>query len=165
MTSFTPGPEMSRQFRDALGRFATGVTVVTVATPTGPLGITANSFASVSLDPPLILWCPAKVSMRHDALAGADHFALHVIGEDQKHIARGFSRAGDAFGQCDWKTGAHDVPLIENCPVRFECQTQARIDGGDHTIMLGRVLRVTTTKSEPLVFLNGHYGRFAQETR
>jgi len=160
MNSFTPGPQTARDFRDALGRFATGVTVVTVDTPTGPMGITANSFASVSLDPPLVLWCPAKVSHRHDALVAPDHFALHVMGQDQRDIAHGFSKSGDIFAQCDWKTGPHNVPLINGCPARFECTTQHRIDGGDHTILLARVSRVTTTDTPPLVFLGGTFGAF-----
>ncbi len=164
MQDFYPGPDTARTFRDALGAFATGVTVVTVNTARGPMGITANSFSSVSLDPPLILWCPAKISRRHDALVQPDHFALHVMGVDQRAIAHGFSRRGNAFDLCDWEVNAHDVPLIRHCPARFECRTVNRIDGGDHTILLARVTRACTTDVKPLVFLQGAYGAFRPET-
>lgn len=159
--SFTPGPNQTRALRAAFGRFATGVTVVTTASAHGPLGITANSFASVSLDPPLLLWCPAKASKRHDAFVGASHFALHVMAVDQAPIIDGFSRRGDAFELCDWSTGPEGVPLIEGCPARFECTIRDRIDAGDHTVIVARVTRVTTEPgAEPSVFLAGDWGRF-----
>ena len=79
MNSFNPGPEHAIELRAALGRFATGVTVVTTGTQTGPIGMTVNSFTSVSLNPPLVLWCPALVSERHDAFARASHFAIHIL--------------------------------------------------------------------------------------
>lgn len=161
--SFTPGPETARALRDAFGRFSTGVTVITVASPGGPLGITANSFTSASLDPPLLLWCPAKASRRHDPLVGAAHFALHVMGEDQDAICHGFSRRADAFDLCDWEPSAQGVPLIAGCPARFECTTRDRIDAGDHTVLIARVTRVTTSEAVPRVFLGGTYGHFTPD--
>ena len=86
MQTVTPGPDTTREFRDALGRFATGVTVVTTDSEIGPLGITANSFASVSLDPPLVLWAPARFSRRFKAFAETLYFAIHVIGAEQKAL-------------------------------------------------------------------------------
>lgn len=162
--SFTPHPDLSRDLRAALGKFATGVTVVTVNTPAGPMGMTANSFTSVSLDPPLILWCPAKASQRHDAMAGATRFALHVLGAHQQHLATGFARSFDAFDSCDWSVSAHDVPLIEGCSARFECHIRDRIDAGDHSVIIGTVERVTTSEDAPLLFLEGKFGGFRADS-
>ena len=157
---FVPGPEMGRELRDALGRFATGVTVVTTATGDGPLGITANSFASVSLDPPLVLWSPARFSRRFDAFADAEHFAIHVLGEEQGAIGEGFSAAGDAFDGLPHTTNPEGCPVIDGCLARFECRAHARHDGGDHDIVVGRVLRASSREGGPLIFASGTYGRF-----
>lgn len=158
--TFVPAPDNSRAMRDALGLFATGVTVVTCQSPRGPLGITVNSFTSVSMDPPLILWCPAKASRRHDALASAHRFALHVMGEAQDLITRAFAASADAFDQCDWHPSEHDVPLIDACPARFECHIRDRIDAGDHTVIIGHVDRVTVTDAAPRVVMAGSWGQF-----
>ncbi|SMX29906.1 FMN reductase (NADH) NtaB [Pelagimonas phthalicica] len=161
--NFDPAETDPRAFREALGRFATGITVVTCATPTGPLGITANSFASVSLDPPLVLWSPAKGSSRYPFFAAASHFAIHVIAEEQRGICNGFARSGDAFDDIDWETGLNGVPLINNCLSRFECETSAVHDGGDHSIVVAKVTRVTTRPGTPLLFHGGQYGGFAAD--
>lgn len=161
MQSFVPGPETSADFRTALGRFGTGVTVVTCASDVGPLGITANSFASVSLDPPLILWSPARYSRRFGAYANAGHFAVHVMASEQDALARAFSANGDAWEGIDWVENAHGVPVIAGCLSVFECETHARHDGGDHEIIVGRVQRVTTRPGEALLFCQGRYGGFA----
>ena len=159
--SFTPGPDKGRALRSALGRFATGVTVVTAMRDRGPIGITANSFASVSLDPPLLLWCPAKVSRRHDAFVSADRFALHVMGTGQDNVTWGFANTAEAFEHCEWESSQHGVPLIAGCPARFECTTRDRHDAGDHTVVIGQVDRVTTEPSaEVRVFLDSNYGHF-----
>lgn len=147
--------------RAALGQFATGVTVVTVAAPGGPLGMTANSFTSVSLDPPLLLWCPARRSARHGAMVEAEAFALHVLSEDQAPLARAFSRQADAFHDCDWQVGPHGLPLISGCAARFVCTTHDRVAGGDHTIVLGRIVDFQLDADRSgLVFAGGGYGRF-----
>ncbi len=157
---FVPGPETSRELRGALGRFATGVTVITTATEDGPLGITANSFASVSLEPPLVLWSPARFSRRFEAFAGAEHFAIHVLGEEQRAIGAGFSAAGDAFDGLPHGTNPEGCPVIDGCLARFECRAHARHDGGDHDIVVGRVLRASSREGRPLIFASGSYGRF-----
>lgn len=156
-----PGPGQERALRDALGRFGTGVTVVTCATATGPLGITANSFASVSLDPPLILWSPAKSSSRYPFYAAARHFAVHVMGAEQFDICRGFARSGDAFDGLDWSVTAEGVPAIAGCLARFECEKVAEHEGGDHLIVVARVLRAEAREGAPLIFYGGSYGGFA----
>ena len=162
--SFEPTLDNSRALRDALGQYATGVTVITCNTSSGPLGITANSFASVSLDPPLVLWSPAKSSSRYPFFMAADHFAIHVIGAEQAALCSGFARSGDAFDDLDWEPGLHNVPLINGCPSRFECTKTAEHDGGDHSIIIARVTRVSTRPGAPLLFHAGRYGGFTQTT-
>ena len=158
--SFDPATD-PRAFRDALGAFATGVTVVTTQTPDGPVGITANSFASVSLDPPLVLWSPAKSSRRFHHFAEADRFAIHVLGADQRHICEAFTRDKHAFEGIDWHAGEDGTPLIENTLARFECTLDAAHDAGDHLIIVGRVRRADTRPGAPLLFAGGAYQRLA----
>ena len=161
--SFDPAATDLRAYREALGRFGTGVTIVTCATPDGPLGITANSFASVSLDPPLVLWAPAKSSSRYPFYVAARHFAIHVIGADQIEHCKGFARTGDAFHEFDWSESAHGVPLLHGCLSCFECERTAEHDGGDHAIIVARVTRVTTRPGTPLLFFGGSYGSFSPQ--
>jgi len=158
--SFVPGPDTQLEFRAALGSFATGVTVVTTQTDTGPIGMTANSFSSVSLDPPLVMWCPSKSSERAPFFLAAHHFAIHVIGADQRDLAAGFARAGDDFGDLDLARNDHGCPLINGCIARFECETQAIHDAGDHSIVVGRVFQAEVNDGAPLVFSRGHFGGF-----
>lgn len=159
--SFHPGPDTRNSLRGAFGRFATGVTVVTAGAARGPIGITANSFASVSLEPPLLLWCPGKASRRHDAFTAAERFALHVMGTGQDSVTWGFANTAEAFEHCDWEMSEHGVPLISGCPARFECTTRDRLDAGDHTVVIGHVDRVTTeAETEVRVFLDSDYGHF-----
>lgn len=162
---FNPSDADPRAFRDALGRFATGVCVITCATPDGPLGITANSFASVSLDPPLVLWSPAKKSLRHDPFVRAQRFAIHVMGIEQEGICTGFTKSGAAFDGLELDHDEIGTPLIENCLSRFECTHEAAHDAGDHTILVGHVHRVQARPkgltAAPLLFHAGFYGRLA----
>ncbi|MEM0947332.1 MAG: flavin reductase family protein [Pseudomonadota bacterium] len=160
MTSFTPSKETEREFRDALGRFATGVTVVTCATELGPLGITANSFASVSLDPPLVLWSPARASRRFPAYEAAERYAIHILGDDQTDMCRRFSRDGYDFEGLAWSPDDAGVPQIAGCLARFDCVRIASHDGGDHLIVVGRVLEAEHREGAPLLFSSGVYGRF-----
>jgi flavin reductase (DIM6/NTAB) family NADH-FMN oxidoreductase RutF len=154
-----------RQLRDALGRFATGVTVVTTMTPAGPLGITANSFASVSLVPPLVLWSPARKSARFPAFEAASHFAIHVLGCDQRALAERFaaplSGESDAFEGFATRRGAGGTPLLDGCAARFECRHAAGYDGGDHLIVVGEVLRFALRDVAPLIFYRGGYSELA----
>jgi flavin reductase (DIM6/NTAB) family NADH-FMN oxidoreductase RutF len=160
METFTPGPETARSFRNALGQFATGVTVVTCQGRHGPMGITANSFASLSLDPPLVLWSPARASRRFPHYEDALHYAIHVLAAEQADVAHAFSRDGEAFHAVGWTPNDHGVPLLDGCLARFECHREAVHDGGDHLIVVGRVLRASWRAGEPLVFAGGAYGRF-----
>lgn len=156
--AFTPGPETQRAFRDALGRFATGVTLVTAP---GPFGIVANSFASVSLDPPLVLWCPAKSSNRGRAMTEAAAFAIHVLAADQRAISDAFIREGGAFDACKWAETSAGVPLVDGCAARFECQREAVHDAGDHWIIVGRVTGCALSDAAPLLFHSGRYAALA----
>lgn len=155
-----PSAENARLFRDALGRFATGVTEVTTMGPDGPVGFTANSFSSLSLDPPLVLWSPAKSSQRYPFFAAAEHFAIHVLGQGQADWPRRFSRQGEGFAGLDWRTNAEGVPVLPGALARFDCRRHAVHDGGDHLIIVGQVLRLTLEEGEPLVFVKGRYGSF-----
>lgn len=154
--TFTPETDL-REFRNALGSFATGVTVVTTGTENGPVGITANSFASVSLDPPLVLWSPARSSSRFALFAGTDRFAIHVLGAGQRAVADGFTRSWTAFHDLDWSVDSNGTPLINGTLARFICRTEARHDAGDHVVIVGRVLAVTRSPGAPLVFHGGRY--------
>ena len=156
MIGFTPSDD-PRAFRTALGAYATGITVVTVPSPDGPIGITANSFASVSLDPPLVLWSPAKTSKRFGYYENAKHFAIHVLDAHQQHICDGFAKNKSAFDGLDWETDDNNVPLLKGCLARFECNLFAKHDAGDHTIILGQVHRASTRDGLPLLFQGGRF--------
>ena len=152
----------ARQLRQALGAFPTGVCLVTTTTPDGKReGMTINSFASVSLDPPLILWSPAKTSSRHDLFAGAMHFAIHVLAADQGELCTRFTRGGLGFEEFAWETNVEGVPIIPGTLSRFECEQASVYDGGDQSILLGRVLRAAHREGEPLCFARGAMGRFS----
>jgi flavin reductase (DIM6/NTAB) family NADH-FMN oxidoreductase RutF len=156
----TPDSDDTRAFRDALGRYATGVAVITIATQDGPMGFTANSFASVSLDPPLVLWSPAKSSMRYPFFVAAKQFAIHVLGAEQDDLSRRFVRGGRGFDGLAPELTAEGVPVIAGTLARFDCVQHATYPGGDHLIVVGRVIRATTRNGTPLVFSQGAYGRF-----
>jgi flavin reductase (DIM6/NTAB) family NADH-FMN oxidoreductase RutF len=146
-----------QDLRSALGRFATGVTIVTTMAADGPLGMTANSFASVSMEPPLVLWSPARKSRRFPAFEAASHFAVHVLSRCQRHLAERFARAGDNFDGIAYATGAGDVPLLGGCAARFECRHAAGYDGGDHLIVVGEVIGVVEENLAPLLYHRGDY--------
>ncbi|MEM9383752.1 MAG: flavin reductase family protein [Pseudomonadota bacterium] len=152
-----------RRLRDVLGTFATGVTVVTTRDEAGdPIGITVNSFTSVSLSPPLILWCLGRESAALQAYRNASHFAVNVLSEKQQALATHFaSKRTDKFtdlgGVID---GIAGVPLLANCIGQLQCATRQAHDGGDHVILLGEVLAMKESAGKPLLF---HRGRFTAE--
>lgn len=160
-TSFIPGPDTDRAYRDALGCFGTGVTVVTTQTARGPLAMTANSFTSVSIHPALVLWCPAKSSHRHTSFVTATHFAIHIMAEDQQALAVHFARNGEDFGGIDWKSGENGMPILSGCLARFECAQVNVHDAGDHSIVLGQVVKTAHRPGQGLIFKRGQYGGFA----
>lgn len=162
MTPSTAHPgasERARALRQAFGRFATGVTVVTTGTPQGPIAITANSFSSVSLDPPLVLWSIGRNSKRFAAFAACKHYAIHVLGADQSELCRRFARSGTDFAGLDLDHNDLGVPLLPHFLARFECAIADRFDAGDHMILLGRVLDMEIADGRPLVFSGGRYAQ------
>jgi len=159
-TTFIPGADNLRAYRDALGCFGTGITIVTTMTERGPLAITANSFTSVSMDPALLLWCPAQNSKRHDAFVNASGFAIHVLEEGQLDMALHFARNGEGFDAVSWQRSPKDTPSLPGTIARFECHHFAAHPGGDHTILVGEVLSVTTRPGKGLIFKRGQYGGF-----
>jgi flavin reductase (DIM6/NTAB) family NADH-FMN oxidoreductase RutF len=153
-----------RDYRRALGQFATGVTVVTTKSPDGrKLGVTVNSFSSVSLDPPLILWSLARQSPSVSDFARASHFAVNVLESKQHHLSRQFSTPlPDKFSGVDCDEGAAGVPLLCGALAQFICRNVRQYDGGDHVIFLGEVEEYKYSDGEPLVF---HSGRYRVATR
>ncbi len=147
------------EYRRALGCFATGVAVVTAVDENGArAGITINSFNSVSLDPPLVLWSIAKDAQSFDSFVAAEHFAVNVLGMQQRDICDQFSvRGANKFNGLDCSEGIEGVPILPAYSAVFECQVEHRYDGGDHTILVGRVLRFEDHKTDPLIFYRGHY--------
>lgn len=160
-TSFIPGPDTGREFRDALGCYGTGVTVVTTQTADGPCAMTANSFASVSMDPALVLWSPAKTSQRHKTFTQTNRFAIHIMAEDQLSLAIHFARTGDDFTTIAWQPAQDGLPILNNCLARFECTRIAVHDAGDHSIVIGQVTLAAHRPGQGLIFKRGQYGGFA----
>lgn len=146
-----------RDLRNALGCFATGVTVVTTFCEFGPLGMTVNSFASVSLAPPLVLWSPARHSDRFPAFETASHFAIHILAADQIELAKRFAADGLDFSGLNWCEGLGRVPVFDGCAARFECSHSAGHDGGDHLIVVGEVLKYQSNDHPPLVYHRGGF--------
>ncbi|HUI18149.1 MAG TPA: flavin reductase [Alphaproteobacteria bacterium] len=158
MSESKPGID-KRAFRTALGRFPTGVTVVTTLGPGGRrIGLTANSFSSVSLDPPLVLWSLAKAARSLAFFVKAPHYAINVLAADQIGLSRQFADAReDRFADVVCRTGLGGVPLIEGCAAWFECHNVAQYEGGDHVILLGRVERFADADRTALAFHLGGY--------
>jgi flavin reductase (DIM6/NTAB) family NADH-FMN oxidoreductase RutF len=129
--------------------------------PSGPTGITVNSFATVSLDPPLVLWSLDRNSARHALFTETSHYVIHVLGIDQDAHMRRFTRSGAGFDGLGWTVNAEGAPLIPDTLARFECERASLHDEGDHTIIIGRVLRAAHREGEPLCFSRGAFGRFA----
>ncbi len=161
MPDGTHATDETRSLRDAFGRFATGVCIVTTTGPEGPVAFTANSFSSVSLDPPLVLWSPARASRRFGVFAAAPHYAIHVLGAEQADWIARFSRTGAGFDGFDHAVTGEGLPILPGALARFDCAAHAAYDGGDHAILVGQILRVSFREGEPLVFSQGRYGRFA----
>jgi 3-hydroxy-9,10-secoandrosta-1,3,5(10)-triene-9,17-dione monooxygenase reductase component len=145
--------------RAALGRFATGVTIVCCRAVDGALsGLTVNSFNALSLQPPLILWSLRSESPNLDAFLGASHFSVNVLAESQVELSRRFaSSEPDKFGQGAWAEGLGGAPVLAGCAAVFECERQSAQTAGDHVLFIGRVLRVGEAAVSPLVFQSGHY--------
>ena len=148
-----------REFRRALGCFATGVTVVsTVAADGAYAGLTVSSFNALSLNPPLVLWSLGVASTLRRDFEAASHFAVNVLADGQIALSRRFaSRAAHTFAKLDVRSGAGGAPLLPDCAAWFECRTVSRATRGDHLLFIGEVERFASTTRKPLLFLHGHY--------
>jgi 3-hydroxy-9,10-secoandrosta-1,3,5(10)-triene-9,17-dione monooxygenase reductase component len=157
------------ELRRALGGFATGVTIVTAHDPGTPgaaalpatdVGLTVNSFSSVSLEPPLVLWCLARRAASFGAFERSSHYAVHVLGEQQQALSQRFASHGvDRFAGIEIERGPAGLPLIPGCVSRFVCRIRERHDGGDHVILLAEVEQFETADQAPLLYLRGRYQR------
>lgn len=157
----------SRAFRRALGNFATGVTVVTAAIATGrKVGVTANSFNSVSLDPPLILWSIDKCSSSHEVFEQASHFAVNILAADQIDLSNNFARPReDRFAEIEFEAGEGGSPVFADCSARFHCEKYQQVDGGDHWIMIGKVVAFDDFGRSPLLYHQGAYSMILPHIR
>lgn len=158
-SSFDP-----RDFRQALGQFPTGVTVITARGPEGrPMGMTASSFNTVSIDPALILWSVDKSAYFADILGESTYFAVNVLSAEQAGISNKFaSKNTDKFDGIEFTNGLGDAPLLANCIAQFECKTWQLYEGGDHIIVVGEVMAYKSDASlSPLVFSQGTYASTA----
>lgn len=159
-TGLEADPSDPRALRAALGQYATGLTVVTTATPGGRLeGLTVNSFASLSLDPPLVLWSIRREAPSLAGFRSAGAFAVNVLAADQSEMSRRFATSRpDKFSGVSFTAGRRGCPLLDGVIACFECDTEDTLEGGDHLIFLGRVRRATHRHAPPLVYHAGRYG-------
>jgi flavin reductase (DIM6/NTAB) family NADH-FMN oxidoreductase RutF len=163
MSIVTPQAFDSLFFRKALSQFTTGITVITTVTPDGtPIGLTANSFNAVSLDPPLVLWSLALKARSLQPFQECKHYAINVLAFDQKELSSRFGKSttgadGNKFEGVTYRRGLGGVPLLEGCCAWFECANRSRYEEGDHVIFVGHVARCAAESKLPLAFQGGQY--------
>ena len=152
-------PLDAKALRSALGRFTTGVTIATCRDADGrAVGLTCNSFNSLSLDPPLVLWSLRAASPALPAFCQASHFAINILAEGQVELSRRFASAvPDRFAEGQWADGIGGAPVLGGCTAVFECALHSRQDAGDHVLFIGRVERMHEAALPPLLFQAGHY--------
>ena len=152
----------SQQLRHALGRFVTGVTIVTCRDPRGtPAGLTANSFGGVSLEPPLVQFSLDRKASVFPIFTTTDHFVINVLSTGQRQLSSRFALRSDGFEEVTVAVGVYGCPVIGGCLANIECEKYAVYDGGDHVIILGRVMELhCAPANEPLLFFRGSYGTF-----
>ena len=150
-----------KQFRNVLGHFATGVTIITAMDGEEPVGMAANSFTSLSLDPPLILFCVAHTSSTWPRIEAAGTFAVNILGEAHEDLSNLFAKKGaDRFSQTPWRIGVSGAPVLEEAIAYLDCQFESEYPGGDHKIIVGRVLDLDMREgARPLLFFKGGYER------
>ncbi len=152
--------EQTRAFRNALGNFATGVTIVTACGGNDTLaGVTANSFNSVSLDPPLVLWSLDVGSPSLRIMEECSHFCVHILSARQHDLCMNFARSGEhKFADVEFERGLGNAPLFDGCLARFECRNVVHHEGGDHVIIVGEVENFEVNEGDPLIFFRGKLG-------
>lgn len=162
-TMFSPDDCSGRQLRDAFGKFATGITVITATSAVGPVSIVANSFASVSLDPALVLWSVDRSARRFPYFDAANHYAIHVLAAEQQDLCTQVARNVHALQDIAHGLNTDGVPLVDHCLARFECRRVAAHEAGDHVIIVGQVQRTTMRDGAPLTFYSGDLGTLARD--
>ena len=155
-----------RDFRNALSMFATGVTIITTRTASGePVGITANSFNSVSLDPPMVLWSLAKNAYSLPVFQEAKEWNVHILSNEQEALSNKFAKKGeDKFAGITLDAGVTQSPLLPGCSARFQCKTMFEYEGGDHIIFVGEVVAYDQNPTPPLLYLSGNYALATKKT-
>ncbi|WP_242698255.1 flavin reductase family protein [Bacillus sp. SD088] len=152
------------RYLDVMGNYPTGVTVVTTTHENTPLGLTVNSFASVSLDPLLVLWSIDKQVSSYPVFTQADHFAINVLANDQADICSLFARKDiDRFNQCEWEFSKMKLPILSGTAGVLECKTFKTIEAGDHTILIGEVVDILSTNKKPLLYHQRKMGEIPEE--
>ncbi len=147
-------------FKEVMGNYPTGVTVITAFDEqNNPIGLTVNSFASVSLDPMLILWSIDKRSASYDSILKADQFAVNILAEDQSDLCVLFSsKVANRFSQCEWTKSELNLPLLSNSLAVLQCKTFKQVDAGDHTILIGEVVDIQKAAKDPLLYHRRKFG-------
>lgn len=157
--------EKTDVFKQVMGNYPTGVTVVTTVNEEGtPLGLTVNSFASVSLDPLLILWSIDKNVSSYEPFSKTDKFAVHVLASDQGDICSLFATKGvDRFSNCDWELSKNNLPIIKGAAGVLQCETFNRVEAGDHMILIGKVIDIENAGKEPLLYHKRKFGKIPEQ--
>lgn len=150
------------RFREVLGHFATGITIVTALEEGAPVGFTCQSFAALSLDPPMVILAPARSSTSWPRIAAAGAFCVNILEERQEALCRAFAvSGGDKFDGVGWKEGVTGSPVLEGSLAVVECRLGEIFDGGDHELVTGHVVAMEIGEGSPLVFYRSGFGRFA----
>ena len=159
----THAPIDGDTFKAVLGNFASGVVLVTAMLDGEPVGLTAQSFMSLSMDPPLVMFCPAKTSKSWPKIRRAKHFAANILSEGQQHLSSQFARSGgDKFAGVSWQPGPSGAPLVDGVLAHIDCTIDAVHNGGDHDIVVGRVLHLDAEPDrKPLVFFRSAFSNLA----
>jgi flavin reductase (DIM6/NTAB) family NADH-FMN oxidoreductase RutF len=155
------------ELRRTLGSFATGVAITTTLDSSGvPKGFTANSFTSVSLDPPLVLVCVDKAASCYPAFAATTHFGINILNEAQQHLSRGFaSKSDDKFADVPWVSGVTGSPIFPDSTAWLDCELYNRVEAGDHLILIGKVVNFGhSPEKQPLGYHRGSYIAFGTES-
>ena len=149
-----------QSMREVMGHFASGVTVVTAVTDDGPIGFTCQSFTSLSLDPPLVVFAPGRTSRTWPQLRGIGRFCINVLAEGQDAVSQNFARTGvDKFAGMPWTPSAHGSPVLDDVVAWIDAELWAEYDGGDHTLAVARVLDLgADERRRPLLYHRGEYG-------
>lgn len=148
----------NEDFRRCLSEFGTGVTVITTQVEGEPYGMTSNSFASVSLDPPLVLWSIRRESTSFEAFRSCEHFAVNILADGQIPLSQRFAKSGpEKFSDLAWQEGVGGAPLLDDVVAQFQCRAHSAFDGGDHVILVGEVLGSERFAKQPLLFSKGRY--------